>query len=67
MITGRLLDCPGCGQPRWSGVGPCEGCGAASPEWIAETKKINFVRALHGLPSIAETGEDYGATEGSEG
>ncbi len=28
MIGRRVVTCPGCGQERWHGIGPCFACGA---------------------------------------
>jgi hypothetical protein len=49
-----LVRCFSCGSPRWTGYGPCSDCGAASPEYVAETKRINQARSEAGLPPLGE-------------
>jgi hypothetical protein len=52
-----VVRCYACGAERWAGLGPCRSCGAASPEFAAETKRINKARAEAGLaPLVADEG-----------
>jgi hypothetical protein len=55
--------CLGCGVQRWAGFGPCPSCGLPSPEWDAETKRINIARMGAGLPPLVE---DSAALEGED-
>lgn len=49
-----VVACPGCHRQRWAGLGPCQHCGTPSPEWDAETERINAARAEAGLPPLNE-------------
>jgi hypothetical protein len=50
----RVVHCEGCGEERWAGLGPCLSCGAESPEYRAETDRINKARADAWLPPLKE-------------
>ena len=47
-----VVACWNCGVERWAGLGPCSACGAESPEFAAETDRINKARADAGLAPL---------------
>lgn len=58
-MNGLLINCSACGAQRWAGLGPCRECGEPSPEYKAETVRINRERALAGLPPLLPEAEPF--------
>jgi hypothetical protein len=43
----KVVRCPGCGQERWHGVGPCSNCGAPGTA-TDEGRRVAEARGLTG-------------------